>query len=187
MNINYSQLLTEERTASSPLGCLMAKVAKSYADKILSFGKKIIRDDILFIQNNEFGREKEPHVTIKYGFDPDLTELEIRKTIKGVKPFQVTINKLSLFHASPSISPFHSNNQYDVVKLDVESPILRKLRELCDLFPNKDTFPKYHPHLTLAYVLKDSFTIPDKSLNMSVKIDQIYYSPAVGEKSYFNL
>jgi len=178
MIINYLRLLTEERTTTAPYGCLMAKVADSHSKKIIEFGNKIISDDILFVENNEFGREIDPHVTIKYGFDPDLTELEIRRVIKGVKPFQVRILKLSLFNNNP---------KYDVVKFDVDSPVLHQVRKLCDTYPNRDTFPEYHPHLTLAYVQKGTFDPQGKNITMSVPVREIYYSPGIGEKSYFNL
>jgi hypothetical protein len=185
MNIDYKRLLLEERSTTAPLGCLMAKVDNSNSQKILAFSKKIISDDILYDKNGEFGREMTPHVTIKYGFDPDLTELDIRKIIKGIKPFSMRILKLSLFNASPN--PFHHNSEYDVVKFDVEASDLKKMRRLCDQYPNRDTFPDYHPHLTLAYVLKDTFKPTNKDITMSVRVNQIYYSPAVGEKSDFNL
>lgn len=176
--INYKQLLTEQRTVSAPYGCLMAKVDGPNSKKIVEFGNKIINEDILFDEGGEYGREKTPHITIKYGFDPDLTELEIRKLIKGIKPFQVSIHKLSLFDTNP---------RYDVVKFDVDSPILRQIRKLCDKYPNRDEYPQYHPHLTIAYVQKGSFQSTDRNITMSVRINEIYYSPAVGEKSYFNL
>jgi 2'-5' RNA ligase len=176
--VNYLKLLMEERTTSAPYGCLMAKIADSHAKKLIEFGNKIISEDILYNEGGEFGREKTPHVTIKYGFDPDLTELEIRKLIRGIKPFTVSVHRLSLFNNNPA---------YDVVKLDVDSPTLRQIRELCESYPNKDTYPEYHPHLTLAYVQKGTFTPDNKNITMSLPVNEIYYSPGVGEKSYFNL
>lgn len=176
--INYKQLLTEERTTSAPYGCLMAKIIESQAKKIIEFGKRIISDEILYTEGSEFGREGTPHVTIKYGFNPDLTELEIRRILKGISPFMLNTKKLSLFDNNP---------KYDVVKFDVESPILIKIRRACEQFPTQDDYPEYHPHLTLAYIEKGSFVPEDNDIKMSLMVREIYYSPAVGEKSYFKL
>ena len=179
MNIGYVRLLTEERFHSAPYGCLMAKVEDSYSQRIVDFGKRIIKDSALYIKNNEFGRESSSHITIKYGFEPDLNEIQIRKLIRNIKPFNVKIKGLSIFNTSP---------EYDVVKFDVESSILDGLHEKCNSFPNHDEHPIYHPHLTLAYIQKNFFEVGDgKNINMSIPIREIYYSPMVGEKSYFNL
>jgi hypothetical protein len=178
MNISYTRLLTENRFHSSPYGCLMAKIESGYSNKIIDFGKKIIPDSILYIKNNEFGRENTPHITIKYGFEPDLNEIEIRKILKDIKPFHVKIKRLSIFDTNP---------EYDVVKFDAESSILNTLNKKCNEFKNHDEYPVYNPHLTIAYVQKNTFGFDHGNMNMSVPIREIYYSPMVGEKSYFNL
>jgi len=178
MNIGYVKLLTEERFHSSPYGCLMAKVEDGYSKKIIDFGKRIIQDFALYTKNNEFGRENEPHITIKYGFEPELNEIEIRTILKDIKPFHVRIKGLSIFDTNP---------EYDVVKFDAESSILDALNKKCNEFRNHDEYPIYHPHLTIAYVQKNAFGIGNGNVNMSVPINEIYYSPMVGEKSYFNL
>ena len=178
MNIEYLKLITEERGDSAPYGCLMALVGGSPAQKILNFNQRIIPDNILFVKGTEYGREKEPHITIKYGFYPDPNEIQIRAMLNGVKPFYVKISKLSLFDTNPN---------YDVVKFDVESSILSELHDKCNAFPNRDEHPIYHPHLTLAYVKKGSFSLVYDNMSLSIPVRTVYYSPAVGEKSYFNL
>ena len=178
MNIGYVRLLTEERFRSAPYGCLMAKAEDGYSQKIIDFGKKIIQDSILYTKNNEFGREKEPHITIKYGFEPDLNEIQIRKILKDIKPFHVRVKGLSIFN---------TNSEYDVVKFDIEFPTLNDLNKKCSKFPNHDEYPIYRPHLTIAYVQKNTFGTGGGNINISVPIRMIYYSPMIGEKSYFNL
>ena len=178
MNISYVKLLTEERFHSAPYGCLMAKVEDGYSQKIIDFGKKIIQDSILYTKNNEFGRENTPHITIKYGFEPDLNEIQIRKILKDIKLFHVRVKGLSIFN---------TNSEYDVVKFDVESTILNNLHKKCDTFRNYDEYPIYHPHLTIAYVQKNTFGVGNGNVNISAPIREIYYSPMVGEKSYFKL
>ena len=177
MDIEYYKLITEERTTSAPYGCLMALVEGSAAQKILNVNKRIVNDNILYTEGTEYGREKEPHTTIKYGFQPDLNELEIRQLLKGIKPFTIKLIGLSTF----------DGEKYDVVKFDVQSSVLSDLHEKCNAFPNHDEHPIYHPHLTLAYVQKKSFSAKRENLQLSIPIETIYYSSPRGEKSYFKL
>lgn len=59
-------------------------------------GKKLVKDSQLYIEpNGDCGRETEPHVTIKYGFIPDLTDGEIKKMLSGVKKFTATASGIS--------------------------------------------------------------------------------------------
>jgi len=178
MNISYRQLLTEAAGPSNSYGCLMARVTGTSAQKLINFNQRIISDSILYVKGSEFGREKEPHVTVKYGFQPDLNELQIRSVLKGVKPFNIDLIQLSLFDNNPD---------YDVVKFDVRAPQLTRLHEQFSKFPNHDEYPVYHPHLTLAYVQKGKFVFNLTPQRISVKIDTLYYSPIVEEYSYFKL
>lgn len=87
------------------------------------------------------GREKRPHLTIKYGLhtaDPD----EVRKVVEGFGPVTVTLGKTSLFEGEDA----------DVVKIDVESSKLRELNRLLGELPHTDTHAGYNPHVTLGYV-----------------------------------
>lgn len=92
----------------------------------------------------EFGRELEPHVTCKYGFTGDVLRA-LHHIGQTTEPFPVYIGTVSLFTDHPD---------YDVVKLDVESPWLRKLHARLSKLPNEDKWPVYKPHITVAYVKK---------------------------------
>lgn len=88
------------------------------------------------------GIEDKPHITIKYGLHTENKGLveSIANSFPG--PVKVTLGDISLFETP----------EYDVVKIDVESPELHRLnRAMCKL-SHTDTFPGYKPHLTLAYV-----------------------------------
>lgn len=89
----------------------------------------------------EDGREMEPHITVKYGLhdeQPDATAT----VLKGESPIEAKLGKLSLF----------KNDNFDVVKLDVDSPDLHRLNGAIAELPHTDTYPDYTPHMTLAYV-----------------------------------
>lgn len=97
------------------------------------------------------GREQEPHVTVKYGLhtsDPD----DVREVVEKFGPVALTLGKSSIFPAKESDSQ-RGGDEYDVVKVDVDSPDLVRLnRLLAGALDHTDTHPKYQPHVTLAYV-----------------------------------
>ena len=175
--INIKDMLTEKRKASIDRGCLMAMFDKKTCDSLNKLNHKLISDENLYTEGTEFGRETECHCTIKYGFINDLTELEIRRIINGIKPFIIRLKSISTFQ----------NDKFDVVKFDVESPVLEYMNKRSSEYPNDDRFPIYAPHMTLAYVNKNSFTYTKDNLELYVTIKNICYSPIIGEKSMFEL
>ena len=175
--IQLLSMLAEDRSQSVDRGCLMAMVPEFQKNKLAEFGKKLVREEDLYLEGNEFGRETDCHVTILYGFLPDLHELQIRKIIQDVKPFTITLTGIDTFQ----------NHQFDVVKFSVESPVLRKLNEIAKQFPNKSSFPNYKPHMTIAYEKSGTFKFPRSGMNIRIPINEVCYSPARGGKSCFDL
>jgi 2'-5' RNA ligase len=175
-------LLERKIDQAERLGCLMAMVDESVAAKILEFNKKLIKEEDLYHKINdkgedEFGREKECHVTIRYGFTKDLNELDVRQLLKGRDEFLVEVTGLDIFDTNP---------EFDVVKFDVESPVLKQLNEISGIYPNKSDFPDYHAHINLAYVKKGSFPYK-KEIKLMIPIKSVCHSPINGSKSYFDL
>lgn len=170
-------MVTEDRSSDSiDHGCLMAMLPKDIAKTLVEFGKKIIPDEDLYIKDGEFGRETDSHVTIRYGFTRDLTELEIRNTLDNQAAFTVNFFKLDKFESE----------EFDVVILRCESPIISKWYELLGMYPNEETFKDYKQHLTIAYVKKGTFP-HTKDIDLDVPITDVSYSPIEGEKSEFEL
>lgn len=92
------------------------------------------------------GRESTPHVTVKYGLHTQDGR-KVAAAIQGQPTVPATLGAISLFPGAMS------GKDYDVVKVDVNSPDLHKLnRYLCSKLPHVDTFSEYHPHITIAYV-----------------------------------
>lgn len=175
--INLKEMLTEDRSAASvSRGCLMAMVPEDIAKTIVEFGKKIIPDEDLYIKDGEFGRETETHVTVRYGFTKDLTELEIRSAIDNQPAFTVNFFKLDKFES----------DEFDVIILRCESPIIQKWYELLGVYPNEETFSDYKQHMTIAYVKKGTFS-HTKDIDLNVPITEVCYSPIQGGKSNFEL
>lgn len=152
----------------------------NYMPHFIKFGKTAVLPHTLYTEPNDdtYGYEKEQHVTLKYGFTPDLKREDIAGILKGIKPFIVTIKSLSLF----------KNEKYHVVKFDVElNDVLIELRKRCDAFKNEDKYPEYHPHSTVAYVKPGTFPHVKDNLNIKLPISRIKYSGIDGKKLFINL
>lgn len=163
-------------------GCIMAQLPPEVATPIISFGKKIISDNMLYFDKNEpddYGREKEMHITIKFGLTQTYTEQQIMTMLRGTKAFDVTLSAIDVF----------SNSNFDVIKINADGPELHRLRKVFDTLPNTDAYPVYHPHATIAYV-KSGLGSPFKGKTMGTtphaKISLIKYSDR-GDPHFFKL
>jgi hypothetical protein len=97
------------------------------------------------------GREDEPHVTVKYGLHTASPE-DVRRLVEGFGYVTLRLGKTSIFPARETDAQ-RGGEQFDVVKVDVDSPGLHRLNALlADNLPHTDTHPEYRPHVTLAYV-----------------------------------
>lgn len=137
--------LNEQKEKQLEYGCVMmdTKIPKWEENHIGGIDPK---DVYIKPYDDSYGLEDNPHVTVIDGIHEDEIDPEIiMDTIeRNMKPVTVNITNISIF----------SNNEYDVVKYDVPvTDQLKKYRKLFEKnFPNTQTFPGYHPHITLAYV-----------------------------------
>jgi len=124
------------------------EIPKEFTKDILKLVNSIPKEE-LYTEDDDYGRELHPHITIKYGLETHFPE-EIKKLVeenKDIKPFGIVLGKLSIFSKD--------DKPYDVVKVDIEGDKeLQELNKLLSKLPNKDENPKYIPHLTIAYVKK---------------------------------
>lgn len=97
------------------------------------------------------GRESCCHVTIKYGLHTNKPA-EVFAAVANFGPVQIKLGKTSLFPAKEGHEQ-RGGEEFDVVKIDVESNDLQRLNKLiASSLECTDTHPEYHPHVTLAYV-----------------------------------
>lgn len=115
--------------------------SKKYAKEIQDFGKKLIDEkDVL-----PDGREDKTHATVNFGLHTDSAD-DVRPIFDGEKPVTVTLGKTSIF-------PAKAGQDYDVVKIDVDSPDLHRLnKKIGENTKTTKTQPEYVPHVTLARV-----------------------------------
>ena len=88
------------------------------------------------------GLELESHITVLYGLHTD----KFSEVVENVElyPCEFKLKNLSLFQ----------NEKYDVLKFDIISNDLKELnKQLSDRLDYSSSYPNYHPHLTVAYVL----------------------------------
>ena len=168
--IRLKNLITEGKYTR---GCVMAIIPPGFTSTIIDFGKQIIPDNMLYFDPlgvEDYGREEEPHVTIKFGLTQTYSQEQMGEMLKGIKPFYINIREMDVFQ----------NPKFDVVKLNVEGEGLHQLRSKFDQLPNTDEHPVYHPHITLAYV------IPGMGTRFKVKISQKFARIPINTIKYSN-
>lgn len=147
--------IIKERKVSSSL----IKTAFSYsstqinlpediAKKIIEWGNANIPEDEIFSGDDgdyDLGREKRPHVTIKYGLHT-VDSKEVEEIVKGNGEVLISLGNISIFEPE--------GKEYDVVKIEVQSDDLRSLNAKVSTLKNSDSHPEYKPHVTIAYVKK---------------------------------
>lgn len=128
-------------------GCLM--VGYQTPKIITDIQDKIDKKDIYYgetpEEKNDYGLEKESHVTIAYGFDPDVTSDQLKEFLPDLDDCKGVLVRISLF----------INENFDVLKCDVKSNVLNKTNEkIQNKFELHTKYKDYHPHMTIGYLKK---------------------------------
>lgn len=137
-NIKLSNINEDDNNVYS--GCIMLFFKIPKWNKIIN---KIKKDDLYDVEG--YGLENEPHVTILYGINNNVSEKEVLNYLNTLSTPNININLTS-------ISCFN-NEEYDVVKFNVESDELNGLnKKISNKFDYENNYPDYKPHMTIAYV-----------------------------------
>lgn len=150
--------------------CVMATI--NY-NKILSWAKENISENDLYYKENKSGYELDPHVTILYGLHTNEFS-DVETILKKEKEFEIKLGKISKFE----------NEDYDVLKIEVESDKLRKLNDKLKDLKYTSTYNGYKPHCTLAYVKKgkcENLVGNKEFFGKKIKIKEIVFSPSKGD------
>jgi 2'-5' RNA ligase len=144
---------------------ILMMLPKDFSDKVIKWGKKHISKDKLSGLPNK-GYEGSPHITLCTG----IIDTEPEKAFDILQkngPFVVTLGEVDCFRKSAK--------NYDVIKLDIDSEVLKKLnRQVLDTVEVNDPVATYKPHITIAYTLPhacDGLLGNDEFAGMEVPIE----------------
>jgi len=173
---SYDKSLITERDQGIEHGCLMVYLDEESSNKVKQFCQDTFNPEILA----EFGIEEEPHITCQYGFTDEVSVEDINEFVNNIiqRPISIELGEISRF----------DNDDYDVIKVDVNSPDLHELSDkIREYFGDRlnVTYPNYHPHMTLAYIQKGSLPHIDGDNMFKGKnhtFEQFVYSDASNEK-----
>ncbi|KKM21842.1 hypothetical protein LCGC14_1631420, partial [marine sediment metagenome] len=147
-----------------------------------NWGTKHITAEDVYTEEKKYGREDEIHVTIKYGLHTANAK-DVKNVLKNFGSFAITLGNISRF-APP-------DKEYDVVKLEVESPELHKLHSLLgEKLENSDEWLEYRPHVTFAYIKKGTcsqLSGDDTFKGEKIKVEEITFSSKDGNKETIQL
>ena len=125
-------------------GWIAVRLPQRLSKKIKEWGRENIKDSILCKEEGK-GRETDTHITVIYGVCDNSVEA-VKDIAKNYKSIKVRLGKVTYFKKSPD---------FDVVKIEIISDDLRKIHgDIKRRLDVKETFDKYQPHCTIAYVQK---------------------------------
>lgn len=167
-----------EMTGPHNFSCVMAVIPKKESKEIMDWSKQFVPDDCLF--KDEGGREDEIHVTVLYGLHTN-SPVPVKKVLGDFSPFTIRLGK---------VSRFVNKSEYDVLKFDIAGDELRNINKALRKMPYTSNYDTYQPHCTIAYIKKGSCSdlIGSKDfLGRKIKIDDLVFSPASGERTRISL
>ena len=171
-------LLNEEQNRKYEYGCAMI-----YFDfREMQYIHKLIDSNHLYTEESDssFGLENEPHTTLLFGLHDEVPLESILGVVNNHTFNTCRVHNASLF----------SNEKYDVLKFDVNGQGLHDANKQLREFPHTNSFPDYHPHLTVAY-LKPGYgqRYVRKLSNMGYMLKPTHgiYSHPDGTKTKFDL
>lgn len=130
----------EDRNRKHEYACAMLYFAFPEMGRI----HKMINLDDLYTEEEDdsFGLEDEPHVTLLYGLHSNVSTDDIVNVLEKFTFEDCIIHNPSLF----------KNEKYDVLKFDARGDNLNEVNKELVQFPHTSDFPDYHPHMTIAYL-----------------------------------
>lgn len=148
-------------------------------DDVLS---KIQRHDVYAGEDGTYGLENNPHVTVLYGLLPKVHPDLVCRICESVEDsIEVSIE---------GVSAFTGQDNYDVLKVDVESRTLRKLNKVLRNLPNENEFKEYDPHMTIAYLKSgcaEKYTDLEDHFCDSMEFEDLTFMQPIDEENRYRL
>ncbi len=156
-------------------GSIMARTWPDGWDDVL---ESIDKRDVYTAEDGTYGIETNPHVTILYGLHEEVHEDLVCRICQGVGgPLEVDVKGVSTF----------DNEDYEVLKFDVDSDLLRKMNKAFRGLPHTNDYDDYNPHMTVAYLRPGTSSKYIENLNGMVPdkipFERFEFSPPGGEDS----
>lgn len=159
---------------------VMIGFPETLANRIKSWCNKNVPTKDVSTEGDAKGRENQIHCTVKFGLHTDDAE-EIEEILDGFGKFSVRLG---------SMSRFTSSDDFDVLKIEIESKRLLELNSLISDLPNSDKHKEYKPHATISYIDKGSsygLSGNDAFSGEQFEVDEVIFSPVVGNKTILEL
>lgn len=108
--------------------------------------KKIPSRELYTEEDNEdYGLEKQSHVTLVPCLDNDIDIDKLKSYLKPIKEYDIVLTDISKFECE----------KFDVLKCAVKSKALKDTnKEIVDKFETHSEYKDYNPHMTIAYMKK---------------------------------
>lgn len=176
VNESKKKVKTKDKEPIFDYGCVLFLLKIKEWKSIIG---KIDEDDVYLVEDDDsYGIETKPHLTLLYGLHEEVTKSDVKSVVDKFKDEDIIIevDGISIFE----------NKDFDVVKFDVKkTPILNKMNKELKKFPFTSDYPDYHPHITVAYVKKGrGKKYIDKNFNLEFKATKLEYS-RVNDKNYY--
>ncbi len=93
--------------------------------------------------NDDYGLEKTPHVTVVPCLDNDIDLDKLKTYLDDISEYDIILTDLSKFEC----------DKFDVLKCSVKSEKLKETnKKILKDFESHSEYKKYQPHLTIAYM-----------------------------------
>lgn len=108
--------------------------------------KKIPSRELYTEEDNEdYGLEKQSHVTLVPCLDNDIDIDKLKSYLKPIDEYDIVLTDISKFECE----------EFDVLKCAVKSKALKDTnKEIVDKFETHSKYKDYNPHMTIAYMKK---------------------------------
>ena len=162
MNFDRSiyELGLDKEFRTERLGCVMLETTSPVDETKID---SVFRENAYFTENPAYphvaGIVPDHHITVHYGFLPEVTTEHMAKVIQGWGLFDRRVLGMTLPISFAEVFPSSvPGEDYECVVARVDPLwMLMELREQVRVLPNLMTFP-YKPHVTVGYFNKGFWT-----------------------------
>ena len=130
--------------------------------------------------DRSFGLEDEPHTTLLFGLHNNVSTEDVKNVLDDFVYGDCIIENASLFE----------NPQYDVLKFDVKGKNLHETNSKLKEYPYTNSFPNYHPHLTIGYLKPGEgkkYVEKLEGIRFKLKPEYAVYSKPNGDQDVINI